>query len=217
MDLQKPDVINSIIKHKIVAIIRKINPEYYSRTIEALYKGGIRLIEVTFDPAEEFSKETTIEQIRYIAEHYKGQVLAGAGTVLSTEQVDAAFHAGAKFIISPNVEEAVIRRSTELGLISVPGALTPTEAVYAKKIGADFVKLFPAGDMCTTYIKSIMAPLSHIKFIAVGSIDADNLSEFLKTGIVGAGVGSSLVNKKLIKEEKYDELTKLALKFTSQI
>ena len=217
VDMNKSDVIDYILRNKIVAILRKISPEHYLQTVEAFSKGGIRLMEVTFDQTGVFSKETTIEQIRSISEKYQGQVLAGAGTVLNVEQVDAAYHAGAKYIISPNTDEKVIKRTVELGMVSIPGALTPTEVENANKWGADFVKLFPSGDFGISYIKSIMAPLNHVKYIAVGSVSANNLMDFINLGVAGVGVSSSLVNMKLIKEEKYAELTALALKFTSQI
>lgn len=215
--MHKQEVIDSILKGKIIAILRKIDPEYFEQTVEAFSKGGIRHMEVTFDGAGVFTQETTLKQIELIAEKYEGQILAGAGTVLTVEQVEAAYKAGAKYIISPNTDEAVIKRTVELGMVSIPGALTATEVQNAHKWGADFVKLFPAGDLGLSYIKSIMAPLNHVKYIAVGAVNSENLLQFLNVGVVGVGVSSSLVNMKLIREKRYDELTALAQSFTSQL
>ena len=217
IDIKKTDVIDSILEKKIVAILRKISPQYYLQTVESLYQGGIRLMEITFDQTGAFSRKTTIEQIHMIADKYKGEIWPGAGTVLNVEQVDAAYNAGAKYIISPNVDERVIKRTVELGMVSIPGALTPTEAENAHKWGADFVKLFPAGDFGISYIKSIMAPLNHIRYIAVGAVRPNNITEFFDAGVSGVGVSSSLINMKLIREGRYSELKDLAQSFTTQI
>jgi len=216
MQYTKKDVIEAIKKHKIVAILRKVPSDKLQATVEALYSGGIRLMEVTFDPSGEMSEEETLRQIQFIAEHFE-EVLAGAGTVLEAEQVIKAAQAGAKYIISPNSDEAVIRQTVKEGLVSMPGAFTPSEAVNAHKWGADFVKLFPIGKLGSGYVKDIAAPLSHISFIAVGGVDDSNINEFLKAGCVGAGVGSSLVNKKLITAEKFEELETLAKKYVEII
>ena len=132
---------------------------------------------------------------------------------MTVEQVRAAVEAGAKYIISPNTDREVIEETKKLGAISIPGAFTPSEVVQAYKMGADYVKLFPAGLLGIPYIKAIKAPISHIPLIAVGGIDADNLHDFLATGINGVGVGSSLVDLKLINDENWDALAELAKKF----
>lgn len=130
------------------------------------------------------------------------------------EQVQAAFDAGAEYIISPNTNEAVIRRTRELGMVSMPGAMTPTEILQAHDAGANFVKLFPTGWLGLKYLKDIMGPINHIKLIATGGITEENFGEFLKAGMVGAGVSSRLVDKKLREQGNYEELTARARKFT---
>ena len=106
--------------------------------------------------------------------------------------------------------EAVIRRTRELGMVSIPGALTPTEVMTAHKAGADFVKLFPAGCFGPGYVKAVKAPLSHIKLLVVGSIDENNLASFLSAGAAGAGVGGNLVNKAWVEAGQYDKITEVA-------
>ncbi|MBQ2715262.1 MAG: 2-dehydro-3-deoxyphosphogluconate aldolase, partial [Clostridia bacterium] len=108
-----------------------------------------------------------------------------------------------------------IKKTVELGLVSIPGALTPSEATLANRCGADFVKLFPNGEVKPTYLKALVAPLSHIKFLAVGGIDVSNLAEALKMGAVGVGVATGIANKALIKSGKFDEITERARKFVS--
>ena len=99
----------------------------------------------------------------------------------------------------------------------MPGALTPSEVVAAHSAGAGIVKLFPAGDLGVGYIKAMMAPINHIPMVAVGGVDDKNLKEFLDAGLHGAGIGSNIVNAKLIKEGRFAELTELAKKYTCQI
>ena len=188
--------------------------EQLINTVEAMYKGGIRLVEVTFDQSKKIPDEVTAENIRILTQTFEGRVLVGAGTVMSVEQVELAHKAGAKYIISPDAYEPVIKRTVELGMVSMPGIFTPTEAANAHRAGADFVKLFPNSEMKVSYLKCLVVPLSHIKFLAVGGVNADTIKTYLDAGAAGVGVATSIVNKQLIAEGKYDEITKLALAHT---
>lgn len=212
----KEELCSMVERYKIIAIMRKVPMEAFEDTVGALFRGGIRLMEVTFDPSREFPEETTLEQIRLIEQKYP-DIAAGAGTVLTVQQVRRARKAGAGYIISPNVDRDVIGETGTEGMLSMPGAMTPTEAVNAAAFGADFVKIFPAGAMGTGYIKDIKAPLSHIRFLAVGGVDETNLPDFLSAGCAGAGVGSCLVDRKLIKEGRFKELEELAGCFVSKV
>ena len=141
----------------------------------------------------------------------------GAGTVTSVELVDMAAEAGALYMISPDMDEEVIKRTRELGLVSMPGAYTATEAKKAYNAGADFVKLFPCIGDAPAYVKALCAPLSHIPFLAVGGVDANNANAFIKAGAVGVGVGSSLVNKKWVDAGEYEKITEEAKKMIENI
>ena len=129
---------------------------------------------------------------------------------MSVEEVHAAKEAGASFTLAPNVDESVIRETVACGLESIPGAMTPSEIADAYRYGASVVKLFPAGNLGLSYCKAVMAPINHIPMIAVGGVDDKNLPDFLKAGFIGLGIGSSLTNKKMIEEGRYDELKALA-------
>ena len=128
------------------------------------------------------------------------------------ELVELAASAGAKYIISPDVNVDVIRRTRELGMVSLPGAMTPTEVMTAHNAGADFVKLFPVGNLGIPYVKAIRAPISHVKLLAVGGVNEDNVADFLHAGLVGAGVGGNLANKKWIEAGEYHKITETARK-----
>ena len=207
-------VIESILKNKIIVIMRGLTPDRLIRTVEAMEKGGIRLVEVTFDQSGKTPDAVTAENIRLLTETFEGRVLVGAGTVMTAEQAELAAAAGAKFIISPDSCREVIERTVELGMVSIPGVFTPTEAANAHRWGADFVKLFPNSEVNISYLKCLTVPLSHIRFLAVGGVNADNLADYLAAGAVGVGVATSIVNKKLISEERYDEITAAALSHT---
>lgn len=210
-------IINQIIENKLVVIVRNVEKEKLIPLAEAMYKGGIRLLEVTYSANGSVSDEQTAENISLLAERFKDRMFIGAGTVLTEKQVELTFKAGGKFIISPDTCEEVIKKTKELKMVSIPGALTPTEIQQAHKAGADFVKLFPITSLGTSYVKAVKAPLSHIKFLAVGGIDETNMQEYLKAGVCGFGVGSNITNKKMIEQNDWEGITDLAKKFVENL
>ena len=210
-------VIKEILRQKIIAIIRGADEQQALAAAKALYAGGITLVEVTFNQKAPETFVHTANAIRAIRDQMGDQMLVGAGTVTSTELVRMAADAGASYIISPDTDEAVIHETKRLGLVSIPGAYTPTEAKQAYNAGADFVKLFPCVGDAPAYIKALCGPLSHIPFLAVGGVNADNAADFLKAGAVGIGVGSSLVNKKWLDNGQYINITEEAKRFVANI
>ena len=204
------DTIRFIEENRLIAIVRGIAPEKCLKVADALYEGGFRLVEVTFNQKEPDSFRTTADAIAVIAEKYKDRMMVGAGTVVSPELVEQAAAAGARFIISPDVNVDVIRRTRELGLASFPGAMTPTEIMTAHRAGASFVKLFPIADLGSKYVKAVRAPISHVKLLAVGGVNENNLKEFFAAGCVGAGIGGNLVNKAWIDAGEYSKITETA-------
>ena len=213
----REEVINDIIKNKIIVIMRGYTTEELVFAVEAMEKGGVKLVEVTFDQSGKIPNEYTASQIKELNERFSGRIRIGAGTVMTPEQVELAYNAGAEYIISPDCYKAVIEKTRELGMVSLPGAFTPTEAANAHRWGADFVKLFPNSEFKPSYLKALAAPLSHIKFLAVGGVNADNLKEYLTAGAVGIGVATAIASKELIKKGDAEGITELARKFTSQI
>ena len=206
----RDQLIQKVLDKKIVAIVRGVYGEDCLNLARALYAGGIELLEVTFDQSKPQLWERTCDTIRQLVEQLGDKMAFGAGTVTTVEMVELAKRAGAKFIVSPDTNEAVIRATVAAGMISMPGALTPTEVVTAHAFGADFVKLFPAGSMGAGYLKAVTAPLNHIRLLAVGGIHEKNVGEFMAAGAVGVGVGGNLVNKTWIKNGEFDKLTATA-------
>ncbi|MBO5867357.1 MAG: bifunctional 4-hydroxy-2-oxoglutarate aldolase/2-dehydro-3-deoxy-phosphogluconate aldolase [Oscillospiraceae bacterium] len=199
-------------QNKIIAIVRGISSDKIVDLANALSAGGIKCIEVTFDQSSPEGIQETVRSIKCLAE-MGGDICVGAGTVMSVEQVQMAYESGAKYIISPNLNEAVIKETKRLGMVSIPGAFTPTEAAYAYECGADIVKIFPGGLLGTAYIKALKAPLSYIPLTAVGNVNQHNCADFIKAGCVGVGVGGSLVSKDLVNEGRFDEITAMAKEY----
>lgn len=212
--MNRQDVINTIEREKIIVILRGFSYDELKNTVAAMREGGIRCCEVTYDSLGKTTDEQTAGLIARLCIDFP-DMLIGAGTVLKESQVELTKNAGGKFIISPDTNPDVIKKTVELGLVSIPGALTPSEATLANRSGADFVKLFPNGEVKQTYLKALVAPLSHIKFLAVGGINAENLTDTLKMGAVGVGVATGIANKEFIRAGKFDEITKRARKFVS--
>ena len=205
------DIQKIIEQQKVIAICRKVYGAELSAFVSAIERGGIQLVEVTFDQQDPLCIQKTSEALRMLNEAFPGRAF-GAGTVLTRDQVKAAHDAGAKYIISPNTDTDVIHYTKELGLVSIPGAMTPSEIITAHHAGADFVKLFPCGSLGAAYIKEVMSPINHIKMMAVGGINIENLAAFMSLGFVGVGIGSSLCSKKLLSENRFDQIEENARK-----
>lgn len=206
-------VIEAIERSKVIVIVRRVYGENLLNIASALADAGIELMEVTFDQADPDCLSKTGDAIRMLAERFSGRLLPGAGTVLNTMQVDAAMAAGAKYIISPNMNVDVVRYTKQKGLVSIPGAMTPSEIMAAHDNGADFVKIFPASELGLKYIKDIKGPINHVKLLATGGVDEGNFGDFLKVGYVGAGIGGRLTDKEQIAAGNFAELGRRAKAF----
>lgn len=209
------EIESSVRQGRIIAIIRGFAPDVCLRLAEAYAKGGIRLVEVTFNQKSPETWKDTAAAIKAIRERFGGRdalqrVRVGAGTVLTEEQLSMCEEAGGEYMITPNVNAALIRECVRRGLVAMPGALTPSEAVTAYDAGASFVKIFPAGSLGPGYVKAVMAPLSHIPFLAVGGVGPDNVADFIKAGCVGAGVGGNLTNKEWIAAGEWGKIEDVA-------
>lgn len=206
-------VVDFICQHKVVVICRGVYGEELIQTIDALYKGGVRLVEVTFDQGDPNGIEKTMEAIQTIKENFP-EIKVGAGTVTKVEHVEATKQAGGEFCLSPDVNVDVIQATKQAGLVSIPGAMTPTEILKAHHAGADMVKIFPAGYLGLSYLKDIKGPINHVKFLAAAGVKEENFKEFLEAGYSAAGISTRLIDKKVIADKNFAELTNRAKVFT---
>lgn len=213
----KQEILETIKREKLIVIVRGVSTEKLFPLCEALYAGGVRLVECTFDMKGKETVAKTAKKIEDLGRAFEGRMLIGAGTVMTEEQSEAAYRAGAKYLISPHTDETIIAYANEHGMASIPGAMTPTEIVRAYRAGADFVKVFPNDIMGLAYLKSIRAPLSAIPMLAVGGVNAENVGDYLAAGVDGVGVGSGLVKKQWIEEGNWGAITAQAREMTDAI
>ncbi len=207
------NILETVEKEKIIVIVRGVEKEKILPLAEAMYSGGIRLLEITYGRGN----AETAENIKMLKKHFCEGMYIGAGTVLTEEQTELTKAAGGEFIISPDTVPSVIKKTKELGMVSMPGAYTPSEIQLAHTSGADFVKIFPAVSLGPEYIKAVKAPLSHIKLLAVGGIDENNIKSYLKAGACGFGIGSNIVDKKLIDNNDFKGITELAKRYVAAV
>lgn len=198
-------------------IVRGIPESDIVDLAEAMWRGGIRIMECTYDASGKIPASETAHMIKTLSERFEGRMLIGAGTVLSREQVLLTKEAGGQFIISPDVNEEVIKETKKAGLVSIPGALTPSEATLATRAGADFVKLFPISQLGASYVKALCAPLSHIRFLAVGGVNLGNIRELLKSGACGVGIGLGDADRDAIARGDLDFIEKKCASFTEAL
>jgi 2-dehydro-3-deoxyphosphogluconate aldolase/(4S)-4-hydroxy-2-oxoglutarate aldolase len=204
--MSKDNVISRIVECGVLPVIRADSPENARLAIEAVVAGGITTIEVTM------TVPGAIKLIEELSRKYnEAEVLLGAGTVMDPETARDCINAGAQFVISPALNFDTILYCNDVETVVIPGALTPTEVVNAWDAGADFVKVFPAGAMGgAKYLKSLKAPLPHIKLIPTGGVSQSTAADFIKAGAEAVGVGADLVDLKAIREGRTSEITQAA-------
>ncbi|WP_088105779.1 bifunctional 4-hydroxy-2-oxoglutarate aldolase/2-dehydro-3-deoxy-phosphogluconate aldolase [Halalkalibacter urbisdiaboli] len=204
-------LLQQIQENGVVAIIRGAKPENILSIAKALREGGVRTLEITVETPR------VLELIEQVSTELD-DVIVGAGTVLDPETARAAIMAGAKFIFSPTVNVETIRLTKRYGIISIAGALTPTEILTAYENGSDVIKVFPANVFGPKYLKDVHGPLPHIPLMPTGGIDLSNIQDYIKAGGVAAGLGSALVDTKHEMDEAYfEELTAKSKQYVEAI
>ncbi|MCG0238593.1 MAG: bifunctional 4-hydroxy-2-oxoglutarate aldolase/2-dehydro-3-deoxy-phosphogluconate aldolase [Bacillota bacterium] len=188
---------------RVVAILRGLGPHEAVAVARALYKGGIRCIEVTYP------SPGALESVAAIARELP-DVVPGMGTVLTPEEVERSVAAGAEFIVSPHTDPDVIRKTKELGRLAIPGAMTPTEAVTAVRAGADLVKIFPASAVTPAFFREMRGPFPEIRLLGTGGITVENADEFIRAGAYAVGLGGALVAKDLVARGDWDAIAERA-------
>lgn len=205
------DVLPMIRQTRLVAILRNVPRDRIEHLAEALLEGGVNIFEVTCNTPG------ALAAMELLAKRFDRDVCLGAGTVMDPETVSRAADAGARFILSPDVNVAVVRATKDRGLVSVPGAMTATEVVAASRAGADIVKIFPAGSLGPDYVKNLLGPLDSMQFMVVGGVDLSNLRAFFEAGAMSAGVGGGLAQKSLVAAGDWKGLRELAARFAAEL
>jgi 2-dehydro-3-deoxyphosphogluconate aldolase/(4S)-4-hydroxy-2-oxoglutarate aldolase len=196
----------------IVPVVRTQTAEQAIQAVEAIYNGGIRAAEITM------TVPGAVRALEKVADRFGGKIMLGAGTVLDPETARICMLAGAEFFVTPSLRPATIEMVKRYSKVICPGALTPTEVLTAWEAGADVVKVFPCGNVGgAKYIKALKGPFPQIEMIPTGGVNLETAADFLKAGACAVAVGGELVDAKLLKESKYDELTERARQYLAVI
>jgi len=189
----------------IMPVLRARSEREGHALVEALVAGGITVMEVTM------TVPRAVELLRGLKKEFGDRLLLGSGTVTEAEQAAATIEAGAEFVVSPSFHPEVVRTTKDLEKVSIPGALTPTEAITAWREGADYVKIFPCSAVGgASYLRALLAPFPELKLIPTGGVTLGTAADFLKAGARALGVGTDLVDPKAIEEGRPEKVTEMA-------
>lgn len=206
--MNKSEVLKRIRETGLIPVVRAESADQALRAVAALKAGGLDVLEITM------TVPGAIEVIRTLTAECGPETLIGAGTVLDPKTAAACIEAGAKFIVSPALNEDTIKFCREQDVAIFPGALTPTEVVRAWQAGADAVKVFPAGAVGgASYLKSLKAPLPQVELIPTGGVSLKTAADFIKAGALALGVGADLVDTQALREGNGALITERARQF----
>lgn len=209
--MRSSDTYQIIRETGIIAILRGTGEDESLHTIDALVKGGVKAIEVTFNTPNADSI------IKRAVKEFGGSAIIGAGTVTNTSSAVRAIECGAQFVLAPNTDADVISIVRRYGKLMIPGAFTATEVLKCYESGADVVKIFPVTSVGPKYIKDLRGPYDYVDMIPVGGVDIDNAEAFIKAGSVALGVGGGLIKKEFIANRDYKSMEELAARFISKV
>ena len=210
--MEKRDIFNRMIAEGLIPVVRVSSAQEAVDVADALKEGGVSFIEITM------SVPGAIDTIKDLTKKYKDDIIMGAGTVLDPETGRAALLAGAQFIISPTLNLDLIQLAHRYSAVVIPGAMTPTEILAAWNAGADMVKVFPAAQLGgPEYLKALRGPLPQILLVPTGGVNLQNAGAFIKAGATALGVGGELVDKKAVKEKKFNIITENTRAFLKAI
>ncbi len=207
----KQDTVHRMLEPGVIAIVRATHSLDFAAVCESLLEGGVRAVEMTLTTPD------ALKSLRSLPHHLFGLVAVGMGTVLTEDQAKEASDAGAQFIVTPVFNPDVVAFCLEADLPLVCGSYTPTECEAAHSAGADFIKLFPADGLGPSYVKSILAPLHHLKIIPTGGVTLENCRAFMDSGCVAIGVGGALLSADLVSKADWPALSQRAREFVNAV
>lgn len=202
--MDKSDIISKAINNGVFAVIRVNDNNKLFKIIEAISKGGVKNIEITT------TVPNAIDAIKELRKKTSEDVLIGAGTVLNIETAKSVLEAGGQFIVCPVLNIDIINFCKKNNMMIIPGCFTPTEIFSAYSAGADLIKVFPATALGPKYFKDILAPFPYLKLMPTGGVSIENVGEWIKAGAAAIAIGSDLLDKHAIAENKFEVLTERA-------
>jgi 2-dehydro-3-deoxyphosphogluconate aldolase/(4S)-4-hydroxy-2-oxoglutarate aldolase len=195
----------------LVAVIRGPSLDLTLKLVDALVRGGVTGIEITF------TTPNALQVTQALQEQYGDTILLGMGTLTEPVQADQALHAGATFLVSPHTERELARSMTATGLLTMIGALTPSEVMMAKRLGSDVIKLFPGSLTGPAYVKALKGPFPDLRIMPTGGVSIENVAEWFSAGVFAVGAGSELCPTQLVTEGRFDEIVTRAQRFVSAV
>jgi len=202
--MNKKHILDEIFKRKAVAVLRVKEEDKLNKVIQAIYNGGVSVIEITM------TVPNAIHLIEKMSQELDENIIIGVGSVLNKQTAEDAIKAGAKYVVSPILKKEIIEIALKYDVPVMPGCFTPTEIYSAFEMGADIAKVFPADVVGMAFFKAILAPMPHLKLMPTGGVSLTNAGDWLKAGACAVGIGSALIDDKAIKEENYLKLTENA-------
>jgi 2-dehydro-3-deoxyphosphogluconate aldolase/(4S)-4-hydroxy-2-oxoglutarate aldolase len=209
--MNKAEVLEKVKELGLLAVIRGPSPELTVKMVEALVVGGVLGIEITY------STPNAEEVVRALSAQFGGSIVLGMGTLTKPEQTACAQEAGANFLVSPICEPSLVGSMVASGLMTMAGALTPSEVFQAYTLGVDVVKIFPGSLGGPAYMKALKGPFPYIPMMPTGGVSAGNMAEWFSVGAVALGAGSELCPPQLAKDGKFDEISKRAAEFVKVV
>jgi 2-dehydro-3-deoxyphosphogluconate aldolase / (4S)-4-hydroxy-2-oxoglutarate aldolase len=209
--MDKAQVMEKFKELGLLAVIRGPSAELTVKMVEALIEGGVTGIEITY------STPNAEEVVRTLSRSFGGRILLGMGTLTLPDQPQSALQAGANFLVSPICEPQLVGAMVASGLLSMAGAMTPTEVFQAYRLGVDVVKIFPGSIGGPAYIKALRGPFPYIPMMPTGGVSAGNVAEWFAAGVVAVGAGSELCPPQLAKEGKFAEISRRAAEFVQVV
>ena len=200
----KSVLIEKLVNNGIFAVIRMTDSAKLIKVVNAIRLGGVKNIEITL------TVPNAVEMINLVQKEFGDDVIVGAGTVITLDDAKSVIQGGGKFIVTPILNTEVIKECNKNFVPIACGSYTPTEIVTAYQAGADIVKVFPATTLGTKYFKDLLGPFPYLKIMPTGGVSIDNVGEWVAAGAYTIAIGSDLLDKKAIAEEKYEILTERA-------
>ncbi|NJK90941.1 MAG: bifunctional 4-hydroxy-2-oxoglutarate aldolase/2-dehydro-3-deoxy-phosphogluconate aldolase [Blastochloris sp.] len=209
--MTKQESIHRLLNPGVVAVIRADSSAQLLNICTALADGGLTGMEITM------TTPNALEAIKEVTTKLGDRIYMGVGSVIDATTARLAILAGAEFVVTPVTKEEVIRCCNRQAKPIVCGAYTPTEALHAFELGADFIKIFPADGLGPNYIKAIKAPMPQLQIIPTGGVDVNTCADFIKAGCAAVAAGSSLLKKDLIDRQDWKGLSELASQFVQNV
>jgi 2-dehydro-3-deoxyphosphogluconate aldolase/(4S)-4-hydroxy-2-oxoglutarate aldolase len=209
--MDKQETLKRLKSLGLVAVLRGPDPETTVKMVEALAAGGVEGIEITFTTPD------ALGVVRTLDEQFGDKILLGMGTLTKPEQAEEAKAAGARYLVSPMLDDDLAQAMVDTGLLVAVGALTPTEVMRAYNLGSDIIKVFPGSLVGPGYLKSLRGPFPDVPLMPTGGVSRENVADWFAAGAIAVGAGSKLCPKPLAKAGRFAEITEIAQDFVKAV